>query len=85
MGMKRRSKLELALDRYVAQFDLTNRQAQVLRLLLTGVRQDTVTEVLGITRNTLKRHIEHILIATEGGSISELVERFREVVWGPIR
>ena len=44
--------------------DLTPREIQVLRLLTTGVGNDEIAESLGISLNTVKTHIQHLLDKT---------------------
>ena len=62
--------------------ELSERQSEVLLLAVTGMRHQTIAETLGISINTLKRHVDAILKRTEAGSIGELRERFRAIVWG---
>ena len=48
----------------VSSSQLTPREIQVLRLLTTGVGNDEIASKLGISENTVKTHIAHILSKT---------------------
>lgn len=48
----------------VSSSQLTPREIQVLRLLTTGVGNDEITSKLGISENTVKTHIAHLLSKT---------------------
>lgn len=52
--------------------DLTPREIQVLRLLTTGVGNDEIAESLGISLNTVKTHIQHLLDKTGFASRTQL-------------
>jgi DNA-binding CsgD family transcriptional regulator len=42
------------------ELGLTGRQAQVLRLLVCGKRNEQIAHQLGISRETVRKHLEHI-------------------------
>jgi len=70
--------------RFVQQFarvhSLTKRQTEVLALFLTGRSHAEIAADLGITSNTLKRHIRDILAASAERSLDAIVRHFwREV------
>ncbi len=48
----------------VSSSQLTPREIQVLRLLTTGVGNDEIASKLGISENTVKTHIAHLLSKT---------------------
>ena len=48
----------------VSSSQLTPREIQVLRLLTTGVGNEEIASKLGITENTVKTHIAHLLSKT---------------------
>lgn len=48
----------------VSSSQLTPREVQVLRLLTTGVGNDEIASKLGISENTVKTHIAHLLSKT---------------------
>lgn len=52
--------------------ELTPREIQVLRLLTTGVGNDKISESLGISLNTVKTHIKHLLDKTGFSSRTQL-------------
>ena len=57
--------------------DLTPREIQVLRLLTTGVGNDEIAESLGISLNTVKTHIQHLLDKTGFSSHTQLAIQAR--------
>ena len=57
--------------------DLTPREVQVLRLLTTGVGNDEIAESLGISLNTVKTHIQHLLDKTGFASRTQLAIQAR--------
>lgn len=70
------------LARLGTEHELTNRQSEILALSVTGMRHKEIAKTLGITHNTLKRHVDSILKRTNAESMASLRERFREAVWG---
>ena len=57
--------------------DLTPREIQVLRLLTTGVENDEIADSLGISLNTVKTHIQHLLDKTGFTSRTQLAIQAR--------
>lgn len=57
--------------------DLTPREIQVLRLLTTGVGNDEIADSLGISLNTVKTHIQHLLDKTGFSSRTQLAIQAR--------
>lgn len=57
--------------------DLTPREIQVLRLLTTGVGNDEIADNLGISLNTVKTHIQHLLDKTGFASRTQLAIQAR--------
>ena len=57
--------------------DLTPREIQVLRLLTTGVGNDEIADSLGISLNTVKTHIQHLLDKTGFASRTQLAIQAR--------
>ena len=57
--------------------DLTPREIQVLRLLTTGVENDEIADSLGISLNTVKTHIQHLLDKTGFASRTQLAIQAR--------
>ncbi|MEB3429298.1 response regulator transcription factor [Citroniella saccharovorans] len=57
--------------------ELTPREIQVLRLLTTGVGNDKISESLGISLNTVKTHIKHLLDKTGFSSRTQLAIQAR--------
>lgn len=57
--------------------DLTPREIQVLRLLTTGVGNDEISDNLGISLNTVKTHIQHLLDKTGFASRTQLAIQAR--------
>lgn len=57
--------------------ELTPREIQVLRLLTTGVGNDEIAESLGISLNTVKTHIKHLLDKTGFTSRTQLAIQAR--------
>jgi DNA-binding NarL/FixJ family response regulator len=71
--------------RFVAQFSrahaLTKRQTEVLALALTGRSNPEIAAALGISTNTLKRHVRDILGTASEPSLEAIVRQFwREVL-----
>lgn len=60
--------------------ELTPREIQVLRLLTTGVGNDKISESLGISLNTVKTHIKHLLDKTGFSSRTQLAIQARITV-----
>ena len=57
--------------------ELTPREIEVLRLLTTGAGNDQIAEDLGISLNTVKTHIQHMLDKTEFTSRTQLAIQAR--------
>lgn len=57
--------------------ELTPREIEVLRLLTTGAGNDQIAEELGISLNTVKTHIQHMLDKTEFTSRTQLAIQAR--------
>lgn len=57
--------------------DLTPREIQILRLLTTGVENDAIADSLGISLNTVKTHIQHLLDKTGFTSRTQLAIQAR--------
>lgn len=57
--------------------ELTPREIQVLRLLTTGVGNEEIAESLGISLNTVKTHIKHLLDKTGFTSRTQLAIQAR--------
>ncbi|WP_138159422.1 response regulator transcription factor [Peptoniphilus catoniae] len=57
--------------------ELTPREIQVLRLLTTGVGNEEIAETLGISQNTVKTHIKHLLDKTGFTSRTQLAIQSR--------
>lgn len=56
---------------------LTPREIQVLRLLTTGIGNEKIAENLGISPNTVKTHIQHLLDKTGFTSRTQLAIQAR--------
>ena len=61
----------------ITSADLTPREIQVLRLLTTGVGNDEIASRLGISLNTVKTHIQHLLDKTGFSSRTQLAIQAR--------
>ena len=57
--------------------EFTPREIEVLRLLTTGAGNDQIAEELGISLNTVKTHIQHMLDKTEFTSRTQLAIQAR--------
>lgn len=57
--------------------DLTPREIQVLRLLTTGAGNDEIADRLGVSLNTVKTHIKHLLDKTGFTSRTQLAIQAR--------
>lgn len=57
--------------------ELTPREIQVLRLLTTGVGNDEIADRLGVSLNTVKTHIKHLLEKTGFTSRTQLAIQAR--------
>ena len=57
--------------------DLTPKEIQVLRLLTTGVGNDEIADSLGVSLNTVKTHIQHLLDKTGFASRTQLAIQVR--------
>ena len=57
--------------------ELTPREIQVLRLLTTGIGNEKIAENLGISPNTVKTHIQHLLDKTGFTSRTQLAIQAR--------
>ena len=57
--------------------DLTPKEIQVLRLLTTGVGNDEIADSLGVSLNTVKTHIQHLLDKTGFASRTQLAIQAR--------
>lgn len=52
--------------------EFTERELEVLRVMTTGVSNAIIAQKLGITENTVKNHIRHMMEKTRCGSRTEL-------------
>ena len=52
--------------------EFTERELEVLRVMTTGVSNAIIAQKLGITENTVKNHIRHMMEKTGCGSRTEL-------------
>lgn len=57
--------------------ELTPREIQVLRLLTTGAGNDEIADRLGVSLNTVKTHIKHLLEKTGFTSRTQLAIQAR--------
>ncbi len=53
--------------------DLTNRERQILSLILKGKNRKVISLELAISVNTLDKHLHHLHIKTETRSNSDLI------------
>lgn len=60
---------------------LTERQREVVFLSVTGMRLQAIAARLGISINTLKRHVDAILKRTGKPTLADIREEFRDYVW----
>jgi DNA-binding CsgD family transcriptional regulator len=67
------------LDAMARRYGLTQRQEEVLALLIRGATNKTIAAVLGCTVHTAKTHVKHLLERTGADSRSALVAQF----WAP--
>lgn len=67
-------RVDARCDELVAQFGLTEREADVFRLLARGNNTLRIQEELAITKNTLKYHARHIYEKTGVHSQQELID-----------
>jgi DNA-binding CsgD family transcriptional regulator len=49
------------LDEYIARFGFTPREAEVLRLLLSGQSTAEISDALGVAENTIQRYISSMM------------------------
>lgn len=71
-----RNRAAAFVDALQAQYELTQRQTDVLNLAVAGLSHGEIMEELRITRNTLKRHIRDILAACGERSMDAIARRF---------
>lgn len=57
-------------------YGLTDREMDVLELLLKGYSQQTIADRLSVSRNTAKSHIAHIYQKTSCHSTDEFIDKF---------
>ncbi len=62
-----------AIDRFAGRYGLSNRESQVLRLLLEGFSTRRVAAELGISPHTVRDHVKNLYRKTGAGSRSQLV------------
>jgi DNA-binding CsgD family transcriptional regulator len=72
----------IKLDALVATATLSAKEAEVLRLSATGYPRDRIVAVLGISENTFKVHVRHILQKTGASSMDSLTRVLLERVAG---
>lgn len=74
-AVKSRPRNPSELDRSAPDMpdDLTHREKQILRLLAAGSGTDEIAESLGISRHTIRNHIQHILLKLKVHSKLEAV------------
>jgi len=67
--------LEGAVERFVAEYALTPREADVVAALAHGQRRTDLADELGVDEGTVKSHIKHILKKTGDADTGELLAR----------
>ena len=57
--------------------EFTERELEVLRIMTTGISNAAIADKLGITENTVKNHIRHMMEKTGFSSRTELAVEAR--------
>ncbi|MGB1237593.1 MAG: response regulator transcription factor [Pseudomonadales bacterium] len=60
---------------FVTRYQLTDRELDVLELLLRGAQNKEIAKHLGISLATVKTHIQHLFAKTQSSNRSELIGR----------
>jgi DNA-binding NarL/FixJ family response regulator len=66
---------------WTARYDLTRKEARLLRARLSGTSRADLPEVLGVDESTIATHAKHIIHKTGHASLDEAIEAaLREVI-----
>ena len=79
-GKLTRKELELALDHFGSEQDLTPRESEVIQLVLRGHNNQSVANQLEIAPDTVKLHRKHAYAKLRVASQGELFFRFLETI-----
>lgn len=71
-----REEIDAFLDGVTRHGDLTRRQRQIVALSIAGWTHAEIADQLGISANTLKRHVRHVLAACGERSLDAIARRF---------
>ena len=67
---------EKRLSLYAEKYELTSREAEILKCLKEGLSDTEIAEKLFISRNTVRFHISNLLKKTKSSSRTEIVRSF---------
>jgi DNA-binding CsgD family transcriptional regulator len=70
------------MDKVVDAWKLTERQADVLRLVIEGRSNKEIAQALGCAENTVELHITRLLRKTDTSSRAQLITAFWSGTWG---
>ena len=65
------------VENFAAQHSLSVRQAQVVTLTLQGMTHAEIAETLNVTPNTVKRHVDQVLLKSRKRNLAAIVRTFR--------
>jgi DNA-binding CsgD family transcriptional regulator len=70
------------LDKLKQQFDLTSRQMDIVKLLLTGAGNREIAEKLFISEDTVKSHLKHVMRRLEVSSRVGILSLICKIIVG---
>lgn len=73
-----RRRLSAAVEAYVAQHGLSSRESQILGLAIGGVPRARISEVLGVSENTIKTQVRSLLDKCNESNLADAVWRVRK-------
>lgn len=72
-----RQKEEISLTNFENRYELSGREKEIFRLIVTGKSNAELADALFVSESTIKFHISHILKKTKCANRSELIKKYR--------
>lgn len=66
---------ERSLLSAIAEYGLTDREAEVLKLMLAGFRANEIGDALSIAESTVREHVKHVLVKTGSRNRVQMIAR----------